>query len=95
MRILRRLNPRVRKIVDWVVGLTLIAIGIIGGFIPILQGWVFILAGLAVLSSHSRWAKAILDRVKETGRDVREKVSERYQRRRQRREGGREDGSVD
>lgn len=95
MRILRRLNPRVRKIVDWAVGLTLIAIGIVGGFIPILQGWVFILAGLAVLSSHSRWAKAILDRVKETGRDVREKVSERYQRRRRRREGEREDGSVD
>jgi uncharacterized membrane protein YbaN (DUF454 family) len=60
-----------------VVGLTLIAMGIVGGFVPILQGWVLILAGLAVLSSHSRWARAILDRLKGYGRQLRDKVSER------------------
>jgi len=71
-------GPRpIRRIVDWVLGLTLIGVGIVGGFVPILQGWVFIVAGLAVLSSHSRWARAILDRVKNLGRKLRTKVSER------------------
>jgi len=74
-------GPRpVRRIVDWVLGLTLIGVGIVGGFVPILQGWVFILAGLAVLSSHSRWARAILDRLKGYGRKLRTKVRERRRR---------------
>lgn len=74
-------GPRpVRRIVDWVLGLTLIGVGIVGGFVPILQGWVFILAGLAVLSSHSRWARAILDRLKGYGRKLRTKVRERRDR---------------
>lgn len=61
---------RVRKIVDWAVGLGLIAAGIVGGLLPVLQGWLLILAGLAVLSSHSRWARAIMDRVKGWGRGL-------------------------
>jgi uncharacterized membrane protein YbaN (DUF454 family) len=64
----------VRKIVDWVVGLTLIGIGILGGFVPVLQGWVFIVAGLAVLSSHSRWARAVYERIKKVGRSVKDRV---------------------
>ena len=78
---------KVRKIVDWVAGLTLLAIGLIGLFVPVLQGWVFILAGLAVLSSHSRWARAILDRIKGLGRKVGEKI--------RRRRSGADDGSND
>jgi len=64
-----------RKIADWVIGLTLIAVGIVGGFIPVLQGWPFILAGLAILSSHSRLARAALDRIKRIGRDVRDRLA--------------------
>lgn len=71
------MTSRLRKFVDWTVGLVLIGIGIIGGFVPILQGWVFILAGLAVLSSHSVWAKWIHERVRKVGRDVRERVRAR------------------
>lgn len=65
---------RARKIVDWVIGLGLIALGVIGGFVPVLQGWVFIVAGLAVLSSHSRLARAVLDRLKRAERGLRERV---------------------
>lgn len=67
---------------DWVIGLTLIGIGIIGAFVPILQGWVFILAGLAVLSSHSRWARAIYNPLKARVKRVRHRVRERVERRR-------------
>jgi uncharacterized membrane protein YbaN (DUF454 family) len=74
-------GPRpVRRIIDWILGLTLIGLGIVGGFVPVLQGWVLILAGLAVLSSHSRWARAILDRLKGLGRKLRTKIGERRSR---------------
>ena len=68
---------RARRIVDWVIGLTLITIGIVGGLLPVFQGWVFVLAGITVLSSHSRWARAILDRIKGAGRKLRDKIGER------------------
>jgi uncharacterized membrane protein YbaN (DUF454 family) len=63
-------------VVDWILGLTLVLVGIIGGFIPILQGWVFVLAGLAVLSSHSRWARAVLNTLKAAGSKLRRKDGE-------------------
>ncbi len=51
-----------RKVLRWakiVAGFALLALGVIGGFIPILQGWVFVLAGLAILSTEFRWAKKL------------------------------------
>ncbi len=68
------MSPRVRKVVDWIVGLSLIALGIVGGVIPVFQGWPFILAGLAVLSSHSPWARRILNRLKAAGRGIVERI---------------------
>jgi hypothetical protein len=38
---------------------------------------VAIVAGLAILSSHSRWAQAIYERIKGAGRKIRDKVRER------------------
>lgn len=74
-------GPRpARRIFDWILGLTLIGVGIVGGFVPVLQGWVLILAGLAVLSSHNRYARAILDRLKGYGRKLRTKVRDRRRR---------------
>ena len=69
------MTTRLRKVIDWAVGLTLIAVGVVGGFIPVMQGWIFVLAGLAVLSSHSAIAHRIHERVKSWGRQVKEKVS--------------------
>ncbi len=40
-----------------------ILIGIAGGFIPILQGWVFILAGLVILSTEYVWAHKLISRL--------------------------------
>ncbi len=68
---------RARTIADWVIGLTLIAVGVVAGFLPVIQGWVFILAGLAILSSHSRLARKILDRLKRAGRGVRDRIAKR------------------
>lgn len=71
------MTTRLRKAVDWVLGLTLIGVGIVGGFIPVLQGWIFVLAGLAVLSSHSTLAHRVHERVKTWGRRVKDKISRR------------------
>ena len=71
------MTPRLRKTIDWVVGLTLIVIGVVGGLIPIFQGWVFVIAGLAVLSSHSPLAKRWYDRLKGSVKKVRDKISVR------------------
>jgi hypothetical protein len=72
-----RLSPRGRVVFDWVAGLLLIAIGMIGGFVPILQGWVFVLAGLAILSKHSSLAQRWFKRVKLAGRHAKEKLRAR------------------
>ena len=47
------------------IGVILVIIGIIGGFIPIFQGWIFGIPGLVILSNYFppikrllRWAKA-------------------------------------
>jgi uncharacterized membrane protein YbaN (DUF454 family) len=72
-----RLSPRGRVVFDWITGLVLIAIGVIGGFVPILQGWVFLLAGLAILSKHSPLARRWFERVRQMGREARDKLREK------------------
>ena len=66
-----------RKVIDWVVGLALIGLGIVGLFLPVLQGLLFIGLGLMVLSSHSRIARRLLDRLKRAGHDFKERVDRR------------------
>jgi uncharacterized membrane protein YbaN (DUF454 family) len=68
------LKATTRKVFDWTAGLTLIGVGIVGGFIPILQGWIFILAGLTILSRHSRFAHRMNEKVKSMGRNAKERV---------------------
>ena len=68
-----RLSLRGRVVFDWVTGLVLIVIGVISGPVPIVQGWVFVLAGLAILSKHSRLARRWFERVKQMGRAAKKK----------------------
>ena len=68
---------RARVIFDWILGLTLLAIGVVGFVLPFLQGWLFVLAGLAVLSSHSRYAKMAMDWIKGKARNVRDRIGGR------------------
>jgi uncharacterized membrane protein YbaN (DUF454 family) len=50
------------KILRLIAGWSLVAVGVIGLFLPILQGLLFIASGLAILSTESRWAKSLLER---------------------------------
>jgi hypothetical protein len=53
------------KIASISAGSALIVLGIVGLFLPILQGWLMIFAGLAVLSPHSRAARTVMRKLKE------------------------------
>jgi uncharacterized membrane protein YbaN (DUF454 family) len=66
-----------RKALRWfrlTAGSALLLLGFVGGFIPVLQGWVFVLAGLGLMAPESRRARRALDwvraRVKRDKADV-------------------------
>ena len=47
------------KIIRLALGYGFLGFGMLGGFIPILQGWIFIALGLILLKDHARWARAL------------------------------------
>ncbi len=53
-----------------VVGFTLLLAGLAGLALPILPGWLLIIAGLAVLGSEYVWAERALDAAKRKARSV-------------------------
>jgi len=53
-----------KKIIAYVAGWSFILLGIVGLFLPILQGILFIAIGLLILAQHSRWAKRMLVRLR-------------------------------
>lgn len=57
-------KSRVKHIAIYVAGWGFILLGIAGLFLPILQGILFILVGLFLLSSVSPWAERLLHRVR-------------------------------
>lgn len=52
------------KIVRISTGVLLILVGFVGLFLPILQGWLMIFAGLALLSTHSPAARRVMRWIK-------------------------------
>ena len=57
-------KARLKRITIYVAGWAFILLGILGLFLPILQGILFILIGLILLSSVSPWAERLLNRLK-------------------------------
>jgi len=54
-------RPKLRRILTFALGWTLIVLGIFGLFLPFLQGILLILIGFYVLSRESRWARRHLE----------------------------------
>ena len=58
----------INKILSVVAGIILIIIGLIGGLIPIFQGWIFGIPGLMLLGSVfpsvNTWTKKLLKKLK-------------------------------
>ena len=58
------MNAAAKKVLVLVVGWAFILLGIAGLFLPILQGILFLLIGLIILSSEYVWAHKLLTRLK-------------------------------
>ncbi len=52
------------RILTTVLGYAFLLLGVAGLFLPVLQGVLFILVGLLLLSRHSPWARRLLERFK-------------------------------
>ena len=59
------MNARLKRIVVLLVGWGFILLGIAGLFLPILQGILFLLIGLIILSSEYVWAHHLLTRLRQ------------------------------
>jgi len=58
------MRQRVKKYLQIGLGYGLLALGVAGLFLPILQGILFIMLGLLVLSYHQPWAERLLARLR-------------------------------
>lgn len=59
------MSPRVKRLVMLIVGWGFVVLGIVGLFLPVLQGVLFILVGLIILSSEYVWAHQLLTRLRQ------------------------------
>ena len=59
------MNKRIKRLLIWCLGWVFIVLGILGLFLPVLQGILFLLIGLYLLSSTSPWAEKLLNRLRE------------------------------
>jgi uncharacterized protein len=58
------MTPQSKRILVFVVGWSFILLGIIGLILPFLQGILFILVGLIILSSQYAWARLLLSKLR-------------------------------
>lgn len=56
--------PRVKPILMQVLGYTFLVLGVLGMFLPILQGFLFLFIGLIILAGHAPWARRLLDNIR-------------------------------
>lgn len=54
-----------KRILILIVGWAFILLGIVGIFLPVLQGILFLLIGLVILSSEYAWAHKLLTKLRE------------------------------
>ena len=57
------MRTKLKRIAVLVVGWLILALGVVGLFLPILQGVLFLLIGLIILSSEYIWAHKLLTRI--------------------------------
>ena len=57
-----RRRSRPARIALLALGWTLLALGLIGGLLPVIPGWPLGVAGVAILYSESRWVRRTLRR---------------------------------
>lgn len=71
---------RLRIVLEWITGILLVVLGIIGILLPVMQGLIFLIPGLAVLSRHSELARRLRNKLEGMGRGIKDRVRRRRNR---------------
>ena len=78
-------HRQIRRVVVLILGWALIALGVVGLFLPVLQGVLFLFLGLYVLSRESKIAHSWMERLRARHPELDEKLHrwrERFKRKR-------------
>lgn len=59
------MRKRIKETVKLILGWIFVVLGVIGLFLPVLQGILFLMIGLVLLSGKCRWVKQILKKLKD------------------------------
>lgn len=80
--VIRWIGRNSKRVAVSIVGTVLILAGLAGLALPILPGWLLIIAGLAVLASEYAWAERALDAAKARAKSAAKKARSTMRRRR-------------
>jgi uncharacterized membrane protein YbaN (DUF454 family) len=58
------MGPRTKRIIKLIAGWVFIVLGFVGLFLPVLQGILFLLIGLLLISNEYAWARRLMERFK-------------------------------
>jgi uncharacterized membrane protein YbaN (DUF454 family) len=58
-------GTRLKAILWQVLGYVFLVLGVLGMFLPVLQGFLFLAIGLIILSRHAPWAERLLNYLRE------------------------------
>ncbi|NNC40795.1 MAG: hypothetical protein HKN95_08890 [Acidimicrobiia bacterium] len=58
-------RPLFIRIILSAAGGLLLLVGLLGWFLPLMPGWPFVIAGLAILAGEFVWARRLLDTARE------------------------------
>jgi uncharacterized membrane protein YbaN (DUF454 family) len=58
------MNQKVKRVLITIAGYFFLLLGVIGSLLPIMQGWIFFLIGLALLSRTTPWARRWLHKLR-------------------------------
>jgi uncharacterized protein (TIGR02611 family) len=67
-------RPLIVRIVAVIAGTVLVLGGLVGLLLPVVPGWLLIIAGLAILATEFVWARQLLDTAKAKATDLKAKV---------------------
>ncbi len=75
--LLRWIGRNSKRLGITIAGFALLLAGLAGLALPILPGWILIIAGLAVLGTEYIWARRMLDEAKKRAKQAANKVRRR------------------
>jgi len=58
------MTRQLQRVAVLILGWLLIVLGVVGLFLPVLQGFLFLALGLFVLSRESKWARHLFDKLR-------------------------------